>query len=201
MTPGALWTELARRDRALAIGGLLMAIGFVAAAAAAPFDTRLILGINPWIKPMKFLSSIAIFLWTMAWFMAEAEPRFARRLAILRWTMLTTLFGEIALIVMQATRGTTSHFNDATPFDAAVFGIMGGMITCNTLAVGALLTALRREPAGDRAGYLWGPAARDHPVRRGQPPGLPDGSEHGPQRARAGRRAWVAVSELVHACR
>ena len=46
-----------------------MVAGLVVAAAVASFDTRLILGINPWIKPMKFLSSIAIFLWTMAWFM------------------------------------------------------------------------------------------------------------------------------------
>ena len=37
-------------------------------------DTRLILGLNPWIKPMKFLTSITIFLWTVAWFMPETRP-------------------------------------------------------------------------------------------------------------------------------
>ena len=38
-------------------------------------DTRQILGINPWIKPMKFMTSIAIFLWTVAWFMPDTEPK------------------------------------------------------------------------------------------------------------------------------
>ena len=36
-------------------------------------DTRQILGINPWIKPMKFMISIAIFLWTVAWFMPDTR--------------------------------------------------------------------------------------------------------------------------------
>ena len=76
MTPAAVVREVWRRDPLLAAGGWLMAAGLVLAAVAATVDTRLILGINPWIKPMKFLASIAIFLWTMAWFMAEADPRY-----------------------------------------------------------------------------------------------------------------------------
>lgn len=150
-----LWREVARRDRALAIGGLLMSVGLAAAAVAAAFDSREILGINPWIKPMKFLSSIAIFMWTMAWYMREADPRLSRRLSLIRWTILTTLFGEILLIAMQAARGTTSHFNTRSTFDAAVFQTMGVMIVCNTAAVAAFLTTLR-VPEASRAGYLWG---------------------------------------------
>ena len=33
----------------------------------APFDGRLVTGINPWIKPMKFAASIAVYLLTFAW--------------------------------------------------------------------------------------------------------------------------------------
>jgi hypothetical protein len=150
------WRAFADRDRALALGGLIMAAGLVASAVIAPFDTRLILGINPWIKPMKFFSSIAIFLWTMAWFTADADRRFASRLTVIRWTMLMTLAGEIALIVMQSIRGTTSHFNDSTPFDGAVFGVMGVLIVANTIAVAAFATTLQEDTAGRRAAYLWG---------------------------------------------
>jgi hypothetical protein len=151
----AVFAALHRRDRVLAFGGWLMVAGLVAAAMGLAFDTRMILGINAWIKPIKFLSSIAIFLWTMAWFMAEADARHRRRLVIIRWTMVLAMVGEIALISMQAGRGTTSHFNIQTPFDAAVFNAMGVLIVANSLAAAWFLTTLR-PVTSDRAGYLWG---------------------------------------------
>jgi hypothetical protein len=151
----ALFAELHRRDRVLAVGGWLMVAGLLAATVAFAFDTRLILGINPWIKPIKFLSSIAIFLWTMAWFMAETDARHSGRLARIRWTMMVAMVGEIVLIAMQAARGTTSHFNIQTSFDARVFDAMGVMIVANSLAAAWFLTTLR-PVTSDRAGYLWG---------------------------------------------
>jgi hypothetical protein len=45
----------------LKIGGLL---------ALSLVDETQVMGVNVWIKPMKFIGSIAIFLWTTAWFMA-----------------------------------------------------------------------------------------------------------------------------------
>jgi hypothetical protein len=148
--------EFHRRDTVLARAAALMAFGFAACAVIAPFDARLILGINPWIKPMKFFLSVSIFLATMAWFMGEADPRHARRLALVRWTLTLMMVGELAFIAMQAARGTTSHYNNRSVFDGIVFGLMGLMITINTAAVAAFIGALRREIPSSRAGYLWG---------------------------------------------
>jgi len=61
------------RDRLLTRTALAMIAGAVVVAAIAPFDTRLITGVNPWIKPLKFLVSIAVFLATLAWFMPELD--------------------------------------------------------------------------------------------------------------------------------
>lgn len=58
-------TELRHRDPLLFWIGTTMLFGFVCALLSIG-DQRLILGINPWIKPMKFLASVAIFLWTLA---------------------------------------------------------------------------------------------------------------------------------------
>lgn len=33
----------------------------------SPFDSRLVMGTNPWIKPVKFAISITIYVWTVAW--------------------------------------------------------------------------------------------------------------------------------------
>lgn len=140
----------------LATAGWWMIAGLAAAAVLTALDTRLILGINPWIKPMKFFSSIAIFLWTMAWFMPEAEPRHARRIRFVRWTILIAMAGEILLIGLQAARGTTSHFNTATLFDAIVFQTMGALIVANTIAVATFLFSLPSASTPSRAGYLRG---------------------------------------------
>jgi hypothetical protein len=147
---------LLARDRLLAGTALAFTVGFIAAALIAPFDTRLITGINPWIKPMKFMSSIAIFLATIAWFMPEMTRGSRRTLNRLRWTMVITMVIEIVCIAGQAARGTTSHFNDTSALNGAIFSIMGAAITVNTVAVAWLLMLLRRDSPPDRAGYLWG---------------------------------------------
>ena len=49
------------------------------------------------------------------------------------------MMAEITCIVMQSARGTTSHFNAATPFDAAVFALMGVMIGFNAMLVAWVL--------------------------------------------------------------
>jgi hypothetical protein len=70
--------------------------------------------------------------------------------------MVGTMVVEIVAIAGQAARGTTSHFNESSPFNAIVFGIMGTAITVNTIAVAVMLGLLRRDTPGERLGYLWG---------------------------------------------
>lgn len=156
MSPTAILRELRRRDPLLTLAGWMMVGGLVASLALSLVDTRTILGINPWIKPMKFFTSVGLFLWTMAWFMPEADPRHARRLRIIRWTIVAAMVAEVVLISLQAARGTTSHYNVSTVFDAVVFQVMGTMIVANTIAVAAFLFSLRTEIPAARAGYLRG---------------------------------------------
>jgi hypothetical protein len=148
-------TELRRRDPLLFWVGAGMLLTLLVVTLLSISDTRLILGINPWIKPMKFLTSITIFLWTVAWFMPEARPDGRARNAV-RWTISAAMTIEIACIILQAARGTTSHFNIATTFDAVIFNIMGSTIAINTLAMIVFLALIRRDTPPSRAGYLWG---------------------------------------------
>lgn len=147
---------LLARDRLLAVSALACAALFVGLAALAPFDDTLITGVNRWIKPMKFAISIAIFLATIAWFTPEISPAHRRARRLITRTMVVTMAIEIVCIVGQAARGTTSHFNERTALDGAIFSLMGIAITINTLAVAAMLWALRRDTPPPRAGYLWG---------------------------------------------
>ncbi|MCI0623702.1 MAG: hypothetical protein L0387_18925 [Acidobacteria bacterium] len=148
--------ELRQRDAALYWVGWLHLVLLLVLALIAPFDQRIVTGINPWIKPMKFSFSNAAFLWTVGWFQGYLlGPRWAKRLV--SFGISLAMLAEIVLITMQAARGTTSHYNVATTFDAAVFAWMGLMIALNT-AMAALFLLLfcfaRRAPLP--AAYLWG---------------------------------------------
>ena len=147
--------ELRARDPLLFWTGALMALALLVVTLLSVSDQRLVLGINPWLKPMKFLVSITMLLWTTAWFMPETEPDLVKR-ALVRWTVAVAMLIEIALIIMQAARGTTSHFNASTAFDLAVFNMMGITITVSTIAMMLFLWILRRDTPTNRAGYLWG---------------------------------------------
>jgi len=147
--------ELRHRDPLLFWTGAAMLLLLVVATLLSIGDTRQILGVSPWLKPIKFMVSVAIFLWSVAWFMPETRP-VPRLRAVVRWTIAGAMAIEIILIVMQAARGTTSHFNVGTPFDGAVFGLMGTAIIANTSAMALFLGIIRRDTPAHRAGYLWG---------------------------------------------
>src|SRR5215212_12107977 len=97
-----------------------LVLGMVAVAAAAlvglAVDPRTITGAPAWMKPLKFAISIAAYGGTLLW-MLTFIPERPRLVAAISWGVLFALGLEMALIVMQVLRNTTSHFNQATPFD------------------------------------------------------------------------------------
>jgi hypothetical protein len=115
-----------------------------------------VLGINVWIKPMKFFVSTTIFLWTVAWFRPQVASRFSGTARGVSITIGVAMVFEMVGITIQAARGTTSHFNVATQFDAAIFNMMGVLILVNTIAMIVFLAIIRRDTPPQRAGYLWG---------------------------------------------
>jgi hypothetical protein len=150
-----LLKEIYRRDKVLALTGWFHLLLLVLILCIAPFDSRTVMGINAWIKPLKFTISIVIYLWTMAWFLDYLTgPRWLVRL--ISWGISTAMLVEICCIVLQAARATTLHYNVSTSFDGIVFTTMGIMIIFNTLfillALILFLTKNRLLPPA----YLWG---------------------------------------------
>lgn len=124
------------------------------AAAGLMFDSRTVLGINPWIKPLKFLLSALIFMATVAWLLKDAG--YPRQSAAIGWIVAIAMIVENALIGVQSARGIQSHFNFTTPFNAGIFSTMGLFIVLNSIAV-AWLGVLYLSPEKPLApGYLWG---------------------------------------------
>ena len=103
-------SELRHRDPLLFWTGAAMLLTLVVVTLISISDTRQILGLNPWIKPMKFLISVTIFLWTVGWFMPETANK-PRLRALVRWTIAAAMAIEIFMIVMQSARGKPATRN------------------------------------------------------------------------------------------
>ncbi len=139
-------------------------VGLLAISLAAyPFDRRLIMGVNPWLKPMKFEISVMIFLLTTGLLLAHLEQTNAatnlgtawrQAASVAGWTIGISMIFENTLIALQSARGLRSHMNYATAFDTGVFGVMALFILLNTLALAALLVLY----LGPKSGLAW-PAA------------------------------------------
>jgi hypothetical protein len=121
-----------------------MIAAFMASCAGIILDQRIITGMPVWLKPAKFAISTAIFSGTIAWLYRYITiwPRFMRAIG---WLLAAVLVFEVAIIDVQAARGTSSHFNATTPLDATLFAVMGGAIAMLWLASVAVLIALFRE--------------------------------------------------------
>lgn len=150
-----LLTKIYRRDRVLACSGWLLLAALVGMVCLAPFDTRMVAGVNPWIKPMKFGVSIAAYFWTLAWFMGHlGRPRWM--LSLIRWGVSTIMVGEFLCICIQAARGTTSHYNVSGVFDAAIWGFMSVGIMLDALLALLVLALFAKRHDQLAPAYLWG---------------------------------------------
>lgn len=117
-------------------GTLLLASGLVHGVIAV-VDGAPWLGAVSWRKPVVFGLSFGILAWSAVWVLRQLPAR--------RWGWLPAgLLGvaslvEVGLITMQRWRGVPSHFNEDTPFDEGVFGLMGNSVMLVALAIVILL--------------------------------------------------------------
>jgi len=147
--------ELHARNPLLFVIAVAHVILLLIMTGVAPFDGREVMGINPWIKPIKFAASIAIYALTFGWLLYELPLREKAHRRV-SWAVAGTLVIEMALITMQAARGVTSHFNDTTAFDAAIFSVMGAAITLNILVAAYVALKFWKTEAKIPDPYLWG---------------------------------------------
>lgn len=111
-------------------------------------DPRVIAGAPAWLKPAKFCISVAVYLLTIAW-MVRDLPR-TRMLRVVTTAIAWIISAEVLLIMLQAARGTLSHFNVDTAFDAAIFSSMGVGIATVWVCTMVILWIHWRTPARDR---------------------------------------------------
>jgi len=123
---------------------------------ASSIDGRTVLGIDPWVKPLKFALSIAVYVWTLAWLIDYVRPQARRAARAISGGGSLAMTAETACIAGQSLRGVPSHFNLTTALDGTVFSVMANMIALNTALAALLLWLFLRHATGLPRPQLWG---------------------------------------------
>lgn len=119
-------------------------------------DNIKLLGISRWIKPMKFYFSVGIMSASFGWLMHYLNNQ--KKVRILSWLMALLMFAENGLIIMQAIRGTTSHFNIRSgSFNILVFSFMGVIIMLfMVLCIIIAIMFFQQKHFNIAPAYVWG---------------------------------------------
>jgi hypothetical protein len=120
-------------------------------------DPRVVTGMPVWAKPTKFAVSMVVYGLTWAWLYAMTRERSARPLRGLHaaGTLAAVTLGvEQVIIVLQAARGTTSHYNATTALDTTLWAAMAVSITLLWLGSLYLAAGLFRIRGTDPARAL-----------------------------------------------
>ena len=130
---------------------LAAAMGFVVlwSLVGLVVDHRTVTALPVWDKPLKFGLSIAIYALTTA-YLIPLLPKAKRTMWWLGTGIAVTMIGEMAIVGLQAFRGTTSHFNTSTPFDGLLWMTMGIAITVMWFANLGIAFVAARARIGDR---------------------------------------------------
>ncbi len=118
---------LMARQRTLVLFAAILLAAMIPAAIALGLDDRVLRGVDVWIKPIKFMLSIALFALTTAWFIGYL-PAARRASGAVKAVVAMIVVGggfEAVYITLQAAVGQASHYNNADLFHAAMYILMG----------------------------------------------------------------------------
>jgi hypothetical protein len=146
------YQKLKEQEQLLWLSGWSYIVFSLFLALCMSFDQRTILGINVWIKPLKFTLSAWIYIWTIGWMLAQLRVP-TRTKAILRWSLLLTILLEVVLVSTQSARGIPSHFNHSTTLNTLIFNTMGVAIAWNTIIAIDMFRRMTKESQVNPA--LW----------------------------------------------
>jgi hypothetical protein len=148
--------EAVNGNRGLAWGVWWNIALLAGSVAALPFDRRTILGLDPWVKPIKFDISVIVFLVTMAVMLAPLPEEWRQTKVWLGWCFGVAMIVENSVIALQSARGVRSHMNYTSPLNGSLFGVMGFFILLNTVCAAWLLVLWLRTDAGMPPAVAWG---------------------------------------------
>ena len=136
--------------RPLLVLTVVMAVLAAITAVAIFADPRVLTGMPIWVKPFKFAVSLGVYGFTLAWTLSVLP----RRSRVAEWAATVIVAAasiEIVVIVTQAIRGTTSHYNETSALNSALWQSMGSSIMVLFAAHFVIAVIVLRRRIADRA--------------------------------------------------
>jgi hypothetical protein len=147
--------ELKRRNALLFWFGLFNLAVAIICLVLMPFEKTQILGVNRWLKPFKFYSSVGIMVLTMGWLLYYLSN--AKKIRTYSRLIFISMLFENALIITQAIRNTTSHFNVTSTINGIIFNLMGMFILVFTITVLLIcISFFKQKQFSIPQAYVWG---------------------------------------------
>ncbi|MDI9257968.1 hypothetical protein [Flavobacterium sedimenticola] len=115
------------KNEVLLMYGAICLLGALVCIIISRYSVLEVMGVNAWMKPIKFFISVTVFSWTMGWYLQYLENQ--RQVEIYSWSMVVLFSVEMVLIIYQAAQGKMSHFNQETAIDRTIFSLMALAIT------------------------------------------------------------------------
>ena len=149
------FAELKRRNALLFWFGVFNLAVAAVCLILMPSDQTQILGVNRWLKPFKFYASVGIMVLTMGWLLYYLHN--ANKIKLYSWLIVISMLFENGLIITQAIRNTTSHFNITSPLNGIVFQLMGIFIILFTITIILIcISFFKQKQFSIPDAYVWG---------------------------------------------
>ena len=147
--------ELRRRNALLFWFGLFNLAVAIVCLVLMPFEETQILGVNRWLKPFKFYSSVGIMVLTMGWLLYYLSN--AKKVRTYSRLIFISMLFENGLIITQAIRNTTSHFNNTSTLNGIIFNLMGVFILVFTITIILIcISFFKQKQFSIPVAYVWG---------------------------------------------
>jgi len=149
------FSELKRRNALLFWFGLFNLAVAIVCLVLMQFEETQILGVNKWLKPFKFYASVGIMVLTMGWLLHYLNN--VKKIKLYSWLIVISMLFENGLIITQAIRNTTSHFNITSPINGIIFNLMGIFIIVFTVTLILIcLSFFKQNQFSIPTAYVWG---------------------------------------------
>lgn len=141
-----LWRQVLGGQSSLAQCGLFLCCMLPLLFIAQSMDTRTVLDVNVWTKPIKFAVSLLFYTLTLSWYSNYLADSWRRS----RWfngfavVVVIAVAVEMIWLIFAAAIGEPSHFNRTHPLLAPLYSLMGVLaviLTAQSLVIGIGLLA------------------------------------------------------------
>jgi len=142
--------EFFRREPLFAGTAVCLAVAMLPTALAMALDPRTLLGVNVWMKPLKFEIALIVYTLTLAWFAGWLPKGTTQKAWYRRFSAVVAfcIIAEIAWLLGAAALGEASHFNRTNPVLAALYPVMGLFAVILTSAAAVYGVLILRDASG-----------------------------------------------------